>query len=332
MARALALLAALTAAFAFTGCGSDDSKEAQGPSAAERQKQVERETSAARDQFPSATGRTLQQVADQLDPGPEVALATSVFTPGRNRLAFGLLDADNRFVYAPAAVYVGRTPEDAARGPFAAAGDSLITDPPFRSRNQASEEDIFASILAAQVPLDRPGRWEVLVATRLGGKLLGSTAAIRVVTDGKDPIPAVGEPAPPVQTDTLASAAGNVETIDTRVPPDDMHGVSFSQVVGQRPAAVLFATPALCESRVCGPVVDIAAQLKKQYGDRVAFIHQEVFVDNDASKAYRPPLRRFGLATEPWLFTVDRAGRVAARLEGSFGLGAFERALQAALR
>src|SRR5687767_8006138 len=96
MAKALVSLLALAAALAFAGCGDDDGKEAKGPSAAERLRQVERETSAVRDQFPSAKGRTLQQVANRLDPGPEVALATSAFTPGRNRLAFGLLDADNR--------------------------------------------------------------------------------------------------------------------------------------------------------------------------------------------------------------------------------------------
>jgi len=32
------------------------------------------------------------------------------------------------------------------------------------------------------------------------------------------------------------------------------------------------------------------------------------------------------------LFTFDRSGRVAARLEGSFGTRAFERAVTAALR
>jgi len=61
------------------------------------------------------------------------------------------------------------------------------------------------------------------------------------------------------------------------------------------------------------------------------FIHQEVYVDNDVAKGLRPPLEAFGLSTEPWLFTVDADGRVAARLEGSFGNDAFRRAVEAAL-
>jgi hypothetical protein len=103
-------------------------------------------------------------------------------------------------------------------------------------------------------------------------------------------------------------------------------------VIGKKPVALLFATPALCQTRICGPVVDIAAQLKKDYGDRVEFIHQEVYVDNSVEKGLRPPLRAFRLATEPWLFTFDRRGRVAARVEGSFGNTAFRQALEAALR
>lgn len=110
-----------------------------------------------------------------------------------------------------------------------------------------------------------------------------------------------------------------------------MHDVDFADVVGKRPVALLFATPRLCETRVCGPVVDIGAQLEKEYGDRIEFIHQEVFVDNEIKKGLRPPLEAFNLRTEPWLFAIAADGRVAARLEGSFGNEAFKRAIEAAL-
>ena len=60
-----------------------------------------------------------------------------------------------------------------------------------------------------------------------------------------------------------------------------MHEQSFDDVVGKKPVALLFATPQLCQSRVCGPVTDIALQMKAKYGDKMDFIHQEVYVDND---------------------------------------------------
>ena len=44
-----------------------------------------------------------------------------------------------------------------------------------------------------------------------------------------------------------------------------------------------------------------------------------------------PPLRAYRLQTEPWLFVIAKNGRVAARLEGSFGLDAFERAVVAGI-
>ena len=94
---------------------------------------------------------------------------------------------------------------------------------------------------------------------------------------------------------------------------------------------LLFATPQLCQSRVCGPVTDIALQLQAEYGDRVEFIHQEVYADNDPNKGLRPPLQQFNLRSEPWLFVVGADGEVTSRLEGSFGLDAFEQAIKTAL-
>ena len=84
-----------------------------------------------------------------------------------------------------------------------------------------------------------------------------------------------------------------------------MHDVNFADVVGKKPAVLLFATPALCQSRVCGPVVDIAEQVKAERGDEVEFIHQEIFRDNEVDKGFRPQVLRWKLPTEPWLFAVD---------------------------
>ena len=110
-----------------------------------------------------------------------------------------------------------------------------------------------------------------------------------------------------------------------------MHKDSFDEVLGKKPVALLFSTPQLCQSRVCGPVTDVAVQLKAKYGDQIEFIHQEVYVDNDTNKGLRAPLQAFHLPTEPWLFVVDASGKITARLEGSLGLTAFENALKTAL-
>ena len=335
---ALRLPAAAVAALALllAGCGASDSGDRSRPpqaaSSAKLRAELKGATQSRAADFPATNGRSLQQVADALDlTGPQVGLAGSVFTVGDNRLAFGVIDPKSGFVYGKTAVYVADSPGAKARGPYAAPADLLVTDPAFRSQTAAGEDDTFAAIYETQVPLTRPGKTSVLVVTKVGGKLAGAPTQLTVVPAGRDRIPRPGEKPPAITTDTIRSANGDIESIDTRVPPDDMHDTDFADVIGKKPVALLFATPALCASRVCGPVVDIAAQLKSSYGDRVQFIHQEVYVDNDPAKGLREPLRRFHLRTEPWLFVFDRSGRVAARLEGSFGFDGFERALKSAL-
>lgn len=317
-------LAATTALLA--GCG-DDSEPAKAPP--KPPPGVTQAMDPKPSDFPAAAGQTLQQLADRVTQPAQVGLATSVFTRGENRLAFGMISREREFLYGKTAVYVAQSPQDRAEGPFLAPADSLQTDAKFRSDQAASEDDIFAAIYSAEVPLRRLGKYEVLTVTKIGNRLHGAGTAIKVVR--KAPVPAVGDPAPRVETDTVIKARGDVESIDTRVPPDDMHSTDLRSVLGRKPVAIVFASPQLCESRVCGPVVDIAAHVKSKYGDRMAFIHQEAYVENNLAKGFREPLKAFGLPSEPWLFTIDRSGRVAARLEGSFGLRAFEDAVKAAL-
>ncbi len=321
-------------ALALAGCGGD-TKSQETPKGDDALAGVEfgdairsaRSVRAA--DFPATRGRTLQQIAEGL-PSIQLGPATSVFTPGTNRLAFGLLDQTNTFVYGKTGVYLAPAPDAKALGPFPAPADPLVVEPAFRSRGAADPAGEIAAIYHARVDLPRPGTWYVLAVTRSQGKMFGASSSIEVKRS--DPIPAVGEKPPRVETETLASAGGDIESIDTRVPPSDMHESSFRDVVGEKPVALLFATPRLCQTRVCGPVVDIAAQMKSEYGERMEFIHQEVYVDNDISKGLRPPLEAFSLQTEPWLFTIDADGRVAARLEGSFGIDEFREAVEAALR
>lgn len=321
-ARSLAALAALGAV--ISGCGgSEDS----GPGADRVGQGAFRPQRA---EFPAVAGRSLERVAAEATTGPQVGFATSVYVPGRNRLAFGLIDSRGNFLYGPTAVYFARTPQDVPQGPVLAPADSLVTERRFRSRGAATEKGGIAAIYAAQVALPSPGRYAVLVLTRVSGQLRGAATQITVSETSR--IPAVGEPAPRVRTDTLASAGGQLKSIETRVPSDRLHDTDLRSALGRRPVALLFSTPALCESRVCGPVTDIATQLNAEFGDSVTFIHQEVFIDNDPKKGLREPLRRFGLRTEPWLFTIDQRGRVAARLEGSFGVNQFKRAVVAAMR
>ena len=333
--RRLVLGAALVCALA--GCGGDDGGSddpvSRVPESGGLQERVRAASAPDESTFPAAGGRSLNEVADEVRGGgsTEVGLATSVFTVGRSRLAFGMIDDQGQFVYGPTVVYVAPTPDAPAKGPYAAPADVLVTEGRYRSRQAAEESDPFAAVYESHVPFRKPGDYAVLVVTQTGNTYVAAPTQVKVKTKLQDQVPDVGEQAPKVATDTLESVKGNDELLDTRVPPSDMHAESFDQVVGKKPVALLFATPQLCQSRVCGPVTDVALQLKSQYGDRVEFIHQEVYEDNDPQQGVRRPLQEFRLPSEPWLFMVGADGKITARLEGSFGLNAFENALETGL-
>jgi hypothetical protein len=330
------VLAALLAG-AIVGCGGDDgngddpvNRVSEEGGLQERVRAASQPDASA---FPASEGKTLNQLAEEIKGGgsTEVGLATSVFTLGDSRLAFGMIDDQGQFVYGPTAVYAAPDPDSPAKGPFVAPADVLVTEGRYRSRQAAEESDPFAAVYQAEVAFDKKGPWAILVVTRTGDTFVAAPARVEVNTKKADQIPDVGEAAPKVATDTLASVGGDEDKLDTRTPPSDMHERSFDKVVGSKPVALLFSTPQLCQSRVCGPVTDIALQLKAQYGDQMEFIHQEVYVDNDPNAGLRPPLSAFKLRTEPWLFVVGADGRITARLEGSFGLNAFEDAVKTAL-
>jgi hypothetical protein len=121
-----------------------------------------------------------------------------------------------------------------------------------------------------------------------------------------------------VHTQTLTDVGGNAKAIDTRVPPaTDMLQDDLYDVLGKKPVVLVFATPQLCQSRVCGPVEDVAEEVKSQTKADVSFIHNEVYVDNNPNKGLRPQLSAYGLQTEPWIFVIDKTGRVSTRFEGA---------------
>jgi hypothetical protein len=279
--------------------------------------------------FPPSRGRTLQQLAAIARSSVQLGPATGVFTPGRGRFAFALNASSGAFVYAPTALYIARRPGSPAQGPFLAPADPMTVAPQYRSRQNQGPGRIQA-IYEAQLPLPPAGSYAVLALTRTARGWIGAAGEIAVAVSS--PIPDVGRRPPAIDTDTPASTHGNVALLTTRIPPDDMHAVSFKDALGKRPVALLFSTPQLCTSRVCGPVTDIVAELEHQFGHRIAFIHEEVYADNQPTKGFRPQFKAFHLQSEPWLFTVDRRGRIVARLEGSFGVNAAAGALQAALR
>jgi hypothetical protein len=251
----------------------------------------------------------------------------------RNRFGFGIFDAAREQIAdLPAALYVARVGGEKVQGPFPARSESLAVAPQFQSEGTLSDPDSATSVYVSNLPVERPGRYEVLGVVALDEGLIAATAASGPVEVSKNsPVPEVGETVPRISTPTEASVGGAIEEIDTRVPPaPQLHQTDFADVVGERPVVLLFATPALCVSSVCGPVVDVMLEAQAEHeGDDVEFIHMEIYEDNQLEQGFRPQVRAFDLPTEPWLFTIDRHGKVATRIEGAFSADELARAIDA---
>lgn len=304
LALAVSLLATSLAA-----CGSDD--EATSEDVA---------TSApAAQSFPPAPKRSLDELLKVAEPTNEIVLspAGQVYTPGQNRFGFGVFDVGGEQITdAQVAMYAAPGPDGKPQGPFPASIESLETDPAFEARTTSDDPDSAEAVYTSDIDFTQPGEWRLTAVIRQGQNLLASRLP-SIIVDDYAKIPAVGEKAPSISTPTVGDV-GDVGEIDTRDPHDTMHDIDAAEAIGERPTVLLFATPALCVSRVCGPVVDVAEQVKSEVGDDAAFIHMEVFEDNNPSKGVRPQLQTYGLETEPWLFVLDDEGRVSTRIEGAF--------------
>jgi hypothetical protein len=322
MPRLLAILLAATgvALGACGGGGGDDGTAAPAP-----------EPTAARPaDFPSAHGKTLDQLTAGLKEGAILApsSATSQRPGSDNRLGFAIVDRANKQIdVSEVAVYTARPDGSRLRGPFVARKESLDVATAFRSAQTSSDLANGKTFYVARPQFVSSGAQVVVGLVRLDGRFVVADAPGPLKVGGANP-PDVGDRAIRVHTLTGADVGGDLRKISTRVPPPtDMLGTDFADVLGKKPVVLLFATPALCMSRTCGPVVDIAEQVRAQNGKGVAFIQQEIYQDNDPGKPVREQVAAWRLPTEPWAFVIDRTGKIAARFEGVFSTGELARAV-----
>jgi hypothetical protein len=349
--RAICAFACLLASIAaLAGCGGEG-----GSADSSSEGTAESRPAPPADAFPPAAGRSLTEIVKTADaPAPVVVSpAGKVFYRGENRFAFGVFKPDRTPVSdAEVALYVAPVPrttpgagaqgesakgavaraqrealEVPARGPFPAAVESIGTEPAFRAQTTANDPNAPLVVYVAELNFPSDGEWRIAALIREDDETTGTLLPSAVVGEFTS-IPRVGEKAPPIHTPTAEDAGGDLSEITTRVPPDTQNQVDFADVLGRQPVVLLFATPQFCQSRVCGPVVDVAEQVKETSGDGAAFIHMEIYNDNDPNKDIRPQVRAYRLPSEPWLFVIDRRGIIRTALEGPFGPDRLTRAVE----
>jgi hypothetical protein len=282
--------------------------------------------------FPSATGKTVDDLASMTQgKGPVLAPSVSLLHKGPNRFGFALFDtARKQITGTEVAIYTARQDGSDVRGPYVARSESLAVKPQFQSQTTANDPDAAKSVYVADVPFKRNGKQAVIAIAKLDGRLVitnGYPVDVTRASTGNAP-PDVGDRAIGVHTQTLTDVGGDAAALDTRRPEaKDLLEEDLANVLGKRPVVITFATPQLCQSRVCGPVVDIVEQVKAGAPKNVAFIHQEIYKDNQINKGVRPQVAAWRLASEPWTFVIDKSGRISTRFEGAFSAGELQRAV-----
>ncbi len=176
------------------------------------------------------------------------------------------------------------------------------------------------------IRFDRPGFWSVLVSGAVDGEAFETESSFEV--NAEPQVPAEGDPAPRTDNPTLATPGVAPHALDSRshngpIPDPELHQTSVAGALAAgRPVMVVVSTPLFCQSRFCGPMTDEIQELAAEYGDRIAFVHLEIWEDhedqivNEAAAEWVVP--RGGAdrdLREPWVLTVTPDGTILQRFD-----------------
>lgn len=128
--------------------------------------------------------------------------------------------------------------------------------------------------------------------------------------------PNVGEGVPASQNRTLAT----VEDINLLTSGEDPVPALYQMTVAEaltsdRPTVVSFSTPAYCQTAICAPVIRSVEAVQATQGERVNFIHLEIYKDFEEF-VVADEVTEWNLQSEPWTFVLDREGLVVERMAG----------------
>lgn len=259
-------------------------------------------------QTPGPTAPGAGQVAPPLTPeapqGLEVILANSQHILGANRFPVGVI-RDGRSV-KDAQVHLKFF--DLTSGQPVAKSES---DAPYFGDNLGE-----AGVYIAHATFDKAGDWGVEATVTEAGHD-PETKRIGFPVLAQDPSPGIGDDAPRTKNPTLKDVNGDRTKISSALEDDSiLHQISIADAVTNgKPTVILFATPRFCTTRTCGPSHQVVLSLAQNYADRVNFVHIEVYKNFETFEPADAMLE-WNLQTEPWLFFVDKNGKIVDKFEG----------------
>lgn len=192
-------------------------------------------------------------------------------------------------------------------------------------------DNLPAGVFVVKTSFDSAGKWGALITIRrLGKDAYQVPINFDVLEHGS--VPKIGDEAPPSKNVT-ANGVKSLDEICSAVPHDDMHSLTIADAVKSgKPTLILFGSPGYCVTFTCGPDLQVAQALEQKYPGTANFIHIETPSMPAAPQAQAPFVEEWHLKTEPWIFLVDKNGKIANRLEGGITLEELEPDFQALLK
>jgi hypothetical protein len=269
----------------------------------------------------SGAGTTLESLWRASGESVGAVAGTSDFQVGTNRVSFLVVDKQGRVSERPTArVWVAR---GLKQKPFAETTARL--EPIGVPGGETADA---GAIYVTRLQTTTPGTYWYM-AQPVGGRKIQALG--NVVVKERSAAPSVGDRAIPSKTPTLASASGDLQALTTaRLPDRALYRSSVAEALAAHaPFVLAFATPQFCQSRTCGPVVDVVSAVRKRepQGSPVRFIHVEIYKGNDPANGVNQWVSQWRLPTEPFTYVVDRTGVIRTKLEGAFSVGELERAV-----
>ena len=252
------------------------------------------------------------------------SLLTQEFVAGENnRFSVGLVNASNKLVKgANVHLRFFTIGADGRTGSFRGEGDAgyvELTVPGAHTHDNSPQGAVIDDSVAfyvANTPFDTAGKWGVEIGvTQSSGDPVTIQAPFAVRQASQSP--GFGSTPPASRNDTFATNP-NTESLCSRSPACPLHDKVIGDVLGKgRPLVVIFSTPAFCQTRFCGPVLEVLLAQAPQYEDRVDFVHIEIWQDFQLQKN-RPAVDEWKLPGEPYTFFMDKTGKVVGKLESVF--------------
>lgn len=265
-------------------------------------------------------------VAAQAGPLQVVPISTQLWV-GESDLILQLFDERSTPIVAPDArvTLVLVAPDGTTREPLT----------PVVRRFVASGRQLYV----ARVRLDQPGAWRADVI--LEGDAGTRSGHADLVVRPDDGTPALGSPVPDVATPTMRDARNLLRSISSDPDPVPLfYTSSVSELLAAGlPFVLVFDSNVFRPNEACGGALAIIHEIYPEFPS-LAVVHAEPWVTSyqtgmltleppDGPAVLTPAAQAYGIDEPPWVFVVDRDGRLSAKLSGVVGTDELRAAMAA---